>query len=505
MNDKTSPDQMRVLLRRMRGEKYVVGESKEPKKDVNMRDMLKITRKLNEQAGDEAGGEKKSLNKKNVYDQQREEDRFKAFFDDMNVSIKFIELEVYDDFVFWGGTVDGVIQFVYKVTPEENTSGVEFNYLDEFSPDNPDNDVIIKKIETYFDTVFYKYWRDNIIDSGESSATEEKPVEKQGNVVRMLPQQQSLRMAAESVEKKNLNEEYNDPESGKPEEPKADYSELIKNVKRITPAFLNSTANSLGRNFPKYMKEVEDDGWGKDVGGARSRMVRDFVYAIVEKAGLLPVQYDWKNSKKNTLEDPLDYFQIYLWANTPDGDTVNTIAYISVNDRNVIDWTNSEVKAVDENWDDIVDMVAKTDYETRRASMAQLKAKQYQRFLANKDNIYWYHFFDDFNKGINKLLDKYPGVGTDEESAKMLIASAFMLQICKLLKITPLPKLSDFKTRHSYWSYYESEIELPDYKKISARMYIAGKQKGEYEIYKHETEVVVIDQGVHTILAKNKT
>ena len=64
--------------------------------------------------------------------------------------------------VFWGGTVDGVIQFVYKVTPDERTSGVEFNYLEDFSPDNPDNDLIVSKLETYYDT-FYKYWRDNVI------------------------------------------------------------------------------------------------------------------------------------------------------------------------------------------------------------------------------------------------------------------------------------------------------------------------------------------------------
>jgi len=102
-------------------------------------------------------------NKETVFDQSIEEEKFRNFFNDMNVSIKFIDLEVFDDFVFWGGTVDGVIQFVYKVTNDEDTSGVEFNYLEDFSPDNPENEEITGRIESYFDT-FYKYWRDNVLE-----------------------------------------------------------------------------------------------------------------------------------------------------------------------------------------------------------------------------------------------------------------------------------------------------------------------------------------------------
>ena len=161
MNDKTTPNQMRILLRRMRGEEFVVNEEiQKPKKDLTMRDMLKITRKLNEEI--EVKKKKKAVNKKTAYDQEIEEEKLRNFFDDMNVNIKFQDLQVYDNLVFWGGTVDGVIQFVYKVTPDERTSGVEFNYLEDFSPDNPDNDAIVSKLETYYDT-FYKYWRYNVI------------------------------------------------------------------------------------------------------------------------------------------------------------------------------------------------------------------------------------------------------------------------------------------------------------------------------------------------------
>ena len=106
--------------------------------------------------------EEKAMNKKTSYDQPMEEEKFLNNFKDMNVNVKFIDLEIFDNLVFWGGTVDGIIQFIYKVTPDENTSGVEFNYLSDFSPDNPDNDEILKRIEGYYDT-FYKYWQNNVI------------------------------------------------------------------------------------------------------------------------------------------------------------------------------------------------------------------------------------------------------------------------------------------------------------------------------------------------------
>jgi hypothetical protein len=127
------------------------------KYELNMYDMLKITRKLNEQI------EEKIENKKNVYDQGIEEEKFRNFFNSMNVNIKFQDLEVYNNLVFWGGTIDGIIQFVYKVTPDEVTSGVEFNYLEDFSPDNPQNEEIVTRVESYYDT-FYKYWRDNVLE-----------------------------------------------------------------------------------------------------------------------------------------------------------------------------------------------------------------------------------------------------------------------------------------------------------------------------------------------------
>jgi len=161
INNQSTPNQIRIFMKRIREGKYEASESSEEmKKDLSIQDMLKITRKINEDVN--TGEDKTAQNKKTVYDQSREEEKFTDFFRDMNVSIKFIDLEIYDNLVFWGGTVDGVIQFVYKVTPDEKTSGVEFNYLEDFSPDNPENDEIVGRIESYYDN-FYKYWRNNML------------------------------------------------------------------------------------------------------------------------------------------------------------------------------------------------------------------------------------------------------------------------------------------------------------------------------------------------------
>lgn len=158
MNDKSTPNQMRILLRRMRGEKFEVNEK--PKKDLTMRDMLKITRNLNEHV--EVVNEEIAVNKKADTDQKDEEEKFMNALRDFEVSVEFEKLQVYDKLVFFGGTVDNMIRFVYTVTPTERTSGVKIDYVDDFVSDNPDNDLIIKKIEEYYKT-FYKYWRDSVV------------------------------------------------------------------------------------------------------------------------------------------------------------------------------------------------------------------------------------------------------------------------------------------------------------------------------------------------------
>lgn len=97
-------------------------------------------------------------------DQEEEERKFKEYFKDLEVIIDFIELEVFEKGVFWGGTIDGIIQFVYKVTPNEKTSGYEIYYLEDFDKNNPDNEEIVNRIELYYN-VFFKYWRDNLLQN----------------------------------------------------------------------------------------------------------------------------------------------------------------------------------------------------------------------------------------------------------------------------------------------------------------------------------------------------
>lgn len=151
INNKSTSNQMRIFTKRMRNGCDLNEDN--GNRNLSVRDALKIMRNLNEV---------ENVNKKTVYDQKNEEEKFLNFFKDMNVSIKFSELVIYDNLIFWGGTIDGIIQFIYKVTPDEATSGVEFNYLEDFTPDNPENDEIIARVESYYDT-FYKYWRNNML------------------------------------------------------------------------------------------------------------------------------------------------------------------------------------------------------------------------------------------------------------------------------------------------------------------------------------------------------
>lgn len=130
-------------------------DNKQKEKNISTQDLIRKMRKVNEED---------RINRKTAQDQQREEENFRKNLEDLNVVVEFEDLEVYDDFIFWGGTIDGIIQFTYKVTPDEKTSGIEFNYLEDFSVDNPDNEEIVERIQSYYDQ-FYKYWRDNIFQT----------------------------------------------------------------------------------------------------------------------------------------------------------------------------------------------------------------------------------------------------------------------------------------------------------------------------------------------------
>ena len=144
---------MRTLLGKMRGKHTPTKKMIVEKKNLTVRDMLKRVRKLNEEIDDRS----------TAVDQNTEEKKFQDFFDDLMVTVNFEPLEVYDSGIFWGGTIDNQVQWVYKVTPDESTSGYDVDYLDTFDKSNPENDEIIRRIENYYGT-FYKYWRDNMLE-----------------------------------------------------------------------------------------------------------------------------------------------------------------------------------------------------------------------------------------------------------------------------------------------------------------------------------------------------
>ncbi|HPC09495.1 MAG TPA: hypothetical protein PLN85_00275 [archaeon] len=163
MKKTTTSNEMRIFLNRMRNGYDVKNQKKILLKEYTMRDLLKITRSLNEEKEENEIG----LNKITTIDQKNEENKFLALFDNMpeneTVSVIFFDLYVYDNLIFWGGVVDGVIEFTYQVTKEENSSGVMFDFLEEYSPDNPKYDEIIKRIENYYNK-FSEYWRNEVLN-----------------------------------------------------------------------------------------------------------------------------------------------------------------------------------------------------------------------------------------------------------------------------------------------------------------------------------------------------
>lgn len=136
-----------------RFDKFMGIKDKTQIKEMSVRDMVGIMRKLNE----DIDNANKSLSQSEI---DREEEKMQNYFQNNNVNIQFEPLIVYSNGVFWGGTIDGQLLFTYSVTPDEATSKVDIKYLNGFDPADPDNDEIIKKVQAYYND-FYKYWRDN--------------------------------------------------------------------------------------------------------------------------------------------------------------------------------------------------------------------------------------------------------------------------------------------------------------------------------------------------------
>ena len=170
----------RESLRRMRNFKNNVVEEydKKPvkedkkKKDLSMRDMLKITRNLNEAVGIDVNKDgdidakiiSADFNdKKTAYDQDEQEQQFRNAIKDFNVNVEFEPIDISDRSVLWNGTIDNQLQWSYLVTPDENKNGAKFNYSRNFDDSRPENSELVKRIDDYYND-FYKYWREGEIE-----------------------------------------------------------------------------------------------------------------------------------------------------------------------------------------------------------------------------------------------------------------------------------------------------------------------------------------------------
>jgi len=107
------------------------------------------------------------------YDQKEEEEKFRRYIDRKDVVIDFIDLEIYQNLVIWGGTIDDVFKFFYRVTPDSRTSTFDFTFLDGFDPTGEEVELededeyvekqmdLFEKVKNYYDE-FADYWRNEL-------------------------------------------------------------------------------------------------------------------------------------------------------------------------------------------------------------------------------------------------------------------------------------------------------------------------------------------------------
>jgi hypothetical protein len=167
--------QMRELIKRVRNaDKGIEYKPKtsitEGGRNMSIREMKRRIRKseyfkddINEVDDNQLMGGKQEMSSA---DENKEQEKLQNFLRNNNVTIEFEPFEKYQNGVFWGGTIDGQIMFVYRVTPEEVSSGIDIEYLEGFDPNDPENNEIIEKLKRYYND-FYKYWRDSQIYSND--------------------------------------------------------------------------------------------------------------------------------------------------------------------------------------------------------------------------------------------------------------------------------------------------------------------------------------------------
>lgn len=133
---------------------------KEPLKEMTMREMQRRIRINKMQEDVEEVPVEKQLS---AGEQEKHDNELRNYFDGDNLTIKLEPILVFEDGVFWAGTIDGQLKFAYMVTPDESTSGVKIERSPDFDPSNEDNQAVEKKIIDYYDT-FYDYWSNNQLE-----------------------------------------------------------------------------------------------------------------------------------------------------------------------------------------------------------------------------------------------------------------------------------------------------------------------------------------------------
>jgi len=168
MTGKSSPNEMRDLLGKIRGK--LVEFDKADKngriiREMSMRDMLKITRKLNENEEDGRDFSNKATPRDTAFIEQS----MINLFDNsgLNVTFKFPErndpheLYVDDVFVYWGATINNVLMFTYTInTNDDADTGAKFKYVEESRvlEDSEEYKEIVDKIMQFFDSTFFPYF-----------------------------------------------------------------------------------------------------------------------------------------------------------------------------------------------------------------------------------------------------------------------------------------------------------------------------------------------------------
>ncbi len=169
MKEKTSPNEMRDLLGKMRGtlvETDKVNKNGRIYPEMTIRDMLKITRNLNENEG-----EKNFSNKVTPRDVSFVEESIKSSFKStgLNITFKFPEdndpheLYVDETFVYWGATINNVLMFTYTINTEDDVdSGVKFKYVEESRvlEDSDEYKEIVERVQQFYNTTFFPYFRE---------------------------------------------------------------------------------------------------------------------------------------------------------------------------------------------------------------------------------------------------------------------------------------------------------------------------------------------------------